>query len=73
MIIYKACISIALPQALRSQDTNLMITILFIATLCVDKIFAKRRKVGVKKNGELSHIYKTFNQGTIDEKITFRF
>lgn len=50
MIIYKACISIALAAGLRSQDTNLMITILFIATLCVDEFLLKKKKVGVKKN-----------------------
>ena len=50
MIVYKACISIALAAGLRSQDTNLMITILFIATLCVDEFLLKKKKVGVKKN-----------------------
>ncbi len=48
-----------------------MITILFIATLCVDEFLLKKKKVGVKKMLELSHIYKTFNQGTIDEKVLF--
>ena len=50
MIIYKACISIALAAGLRSQDTNLMITNLFIATQCVDEFLHKKKKVGVKKN-----------------------
>lgn len=50
MIVYKACISIALAVGLRSQDTNLMITILFIATLCADRFLLKKKKVGVKKN-----------------------
>ena len=48
MIVYKACISIALAAGLRSQDTNLMITILFIATLVINEFFLKKKKSGVK-------------------------
>lgn len=50
MIVYKACISIALAAGLRSQDTNLMITILFIATLVLNEFVLKKKKVGVNKN-----------------------
>ena len=50
MIIYKACISVALTAGLRSQDTNLMITILFIATLMVNEFVLKKKKSGVKGN-----------------------
>lgn len=50
MIVYKACISIALALGLRSQDTNLMITVLFIATLVLNEFVLKKRKAGVKKN-----------------------
>ncbi len=48
MIVYKACISIALAAGLRSQDTNLMITILFIATLVINEFFLKKKKSGVR-------------------------
>ena len=50
MIVYKACISIALTAGLRAQDTNLMITILFIATLMVNEFVLKKKKAGVKEN-----------------------
>lgn len=50
MIVYKACISIALAAGLRSQDTNLMITVLFIATLVLNEFVLKKRKVGVNKS-----------------------
>lgn len=45
MIVYKACISIALAAGLRSQDTNLMITVLFIATLMLNEFVLKKKKV----------------------------
>ncbi|HIV85746.1 MAG TPA: ABC transporter permease [Candidatus Monoglobus merdigallinarum] len=48
MIVYKACISIALAAGLRSQDTNLMITVLFIATLVINEFFLKKKKTGVR-------------------------
>jgi ABC-type uncharacterized transport system permease subunit len=50
MIVYKACISIALALGLPSQNTNLMITILFIATLVINEFVLKQKKAGVKKN-----------------------
>lgn len=50
MIVYKACISIALAAGLRSQDTNLMITILFIVTLVLNEFVLKKKKAGVNKN-----------------------
>lgn len=50
MIVYKACISIALAAGLRSQDTNLMITILFIATLALNEFVLKKKKVGVRND-----------------------
>lgn len=49
MIVYKACISIALALGLPSQNTNLMITILFILTLMLNE-FVLKKKVGVNKN-----------------------
>ncbi len=51
MIVYKACISIALAAGLRSQDTNFMITVLFIVTLVINEFFVKKKKAGVKRNG----------------------
>ncbi len=50
MVVYKACISIALAAGLQSKDTNLMITVLFIATLVLNEFVFKKKKVGVKKN-----------------------
>ena len=50
MIVYKACISIALAAGLRSQDTNLMITILFVLTLVLNEFVFKKKKAGVKKD-----------------------
>lgn len=49
MIIYKACISIALSAGLQSQNTNLMITILFIATLMINEFALKKKKSGVNR------------------------
>lgn len=49
MIVYKACISIALALGLPSQNTNLMITVLFILTLMLNE-FVLKKKVGVNKN-----------------------
>lgn len=50
MVVYKACISIALALGLRSQDTNLMITVLFIITLMLNEFVFKKKKAGVKKD-----------------------
>lgn len=50
MIVYKACISIALAAGLPSQNTNLMITVLFILTLILNEFVLKKKKAGVKKN-----------------------
>lgn len=50
MIVYKACISIALAAGLRSQDTNLMITILFVLTLVLNEFVFKKKKAEVKKD-----------------------
>lgn len=49
MIVYKACISIAIAAGLESQNTNFMITVLFIATLVINEFFVKGRKAGVKR------------------------
>ena len=37
MVIYKACISIALLLGLQSKDTNLVVALLFVATLVISK------------------------------------
>ncbi len=50
MVVYKACISIALAAGLPSQNTNLMITVLFIATLVINEFVLKKKKAGVNKN-----------------------
>ncbi len=50
MVVYKACISVALAAGLPAQNTNLMITLLFIATLVINEFVLKKRKAGVSKN-----------------------
>lgn len=53
MIVYKACISIALQCGLLSRDTNLVITILFILTLVTNNFILdhnKRKKCEVRKD-----------------------
>ena len=47
MVCYKACISIAISSGMQSSDTNLIITVLFIATLLLNS--ALSRKKGVQK------------------------
>ncbi len=50
MIIYKACITIAISSGLQSSDTNLVITILFVVTLILNNTkFKKSQKKGVVK------------------------
>jgi len=43
MVLYKACISVAISSGLRASDMNLVITVLFVITL-VSNDFFKRRK-----------------------------
>lgn len=43
MVLYKACISVAISSGLRASDMNLVITVLFVVTL-VSNDFFKRRK-----------------------------
>lgn len=52
MVLYKACISIALQIGLPSPDTNLMITLLFIAALVINQMISKNKKgkSGVRKD-----------------------
>lgn len=47
MIIYKACITTAISSGMASSDTNLIITVLFVATLLIND-FSTRK---AKKNG----------------------
>lgn len=47
MIVYKACISLALLAGLESRYTNLIVTVLFIATLLLNRFFEKNRRAGV--------------------------
>lgn len=44
MIIYKACITAAIGVGLQSSDTNLIITVLFVATLMLNKTGSKRTR-----------------------------
>ncbi len=47
MIIYKACITAAISSGMESSDTNLIITILFVATLLINDLTVRKNK----KNG----------------------
>lgn len=46
MIIYKSCISIALMAGMQSKDTNLIVTVLFLATLMLNRFLKKEQKTG---------------------------
>lgn len=48
MIIYKACITAAISSGMESSDTNLIITVLFVATLLFNGFRTKKRKGGLK-------------------------
>lgn len=48
MIIYKACITAAISSGMESSDTNLIITVLFVATLLLKGLGTKKRKGGFK-------------------------
>lgn len=50
MVLYRACISIALKLGLPAQNTNIAITILFIVTLMLNEFAVKKNKAGVSKN-----------------------
>ncbi len=43
MIIYKACISAALMLGLQPKDTNLIVTVLFVATLVINNALSKKK------------------------------
>ena len=47
MIIYKACITAAISSGMASSDTNLIITVLFVATLLINDFTTRK----AKKNG----------------------
>ena len=47
MIIYKACITAAISSGLMSSDTNLIVTLLFVATLVLNRVLSKRSGKGV--------------------------
>lgn len=48
MIVYKACITVALSSGLQSSDTKLVVTILFLATLLLNNVLNKSK--GGRKN-----------------------
>lgn len=49
MIVYKACITLAISSGMQSSDTNLIITVLFIVTLLLNgAVGAKKHKGGAK-------------------------
>lgn len=45
MIIYKACITAAISSGLASSDTNLIITVLFVATLLINDLTSRKSSV----------------------------
>ena len=48
MVIYKACITLAISSGLQSSDTKLVVTVLFLVTLLLNNIMPKAK--GDKKN-----------------------
>lgn len=51
MIVYKACITIAISSGMASSDTNLIITVLFVATLLINEFMSvKKQKTEVGTN-----------------------
>lgn len=44
MIVYKACIGIAISSGLQSSDMNLVVTVLFVLTLVVNNAMKRRKK-----------------------------
>lgn len=48
MIVYKACITLALSSGLQSSDTKLVVTVLFLATLLLNNVMNKSK--GGRKN-----------------------
>lgn len=51
MIVYKACITIAISSGMQSSDTNLIITVLFILTLLLNEFASgKKRRKGAQEN-----------------------
>ena len=51
MIIYKACITAAISSGMASSDTNLIITVLFVATLLINDFTSRKSK---KKGGTIN-------------------
>ncbi len=51
MIIYKACITAAISSGMASSDTNLIITVLFVATLLINDFTSRKNK---KKGGVIN-------------------
>lgn len=51
MIIYKACITAAISSGMASSDTNLIITVLFVATLLINDFTSRKSK---KKGGVIN-------------------
>ena len=50
MIIYKACITLAIGSGLQSSDTNLVVTVLFVAALVLNDVVSKKKGKGGHRN-----------------------
>lgn len=50
MLVYKGCITLAISSGMQSSDTNLIITVLFVATLLLNDALGKKRHKGEIKN-----------------------
>lgn len=46
MILYKACITLAIGSGLQSSDTNLVVTVLFVAALVLNDVMSKKNGKG---------------------------
>lgn len=50
MLVYKGCITLAISSGMQSSDTNLIITVLFVATLLLNDALGRKRHKGEIKN-----------------------
>lgn len=46
MVLYKACITAAIGSGLQSSDTNLVVTVLFVAALVLNGMLSKKNRTG---------------------------
>ena len=49
MIVYKACITLAISSGLQSSDMNLVVTVLFVLTLVLNDLSKKKGAAKIAK------------------------